>query len=154
MKTFILVFKNKPILLFAGMSCVFLLFATLGKSQELATVSPARLSPSPVTDHPRKDQDESKTLAEVLTTLEQAYQVSIVGESRLLQDKYVPNEEGKEQNDAKEITIEDQLLHILQPLGLSFIRYGNSFVIQSIKPSSKTLKKMVGKRLNFFEHPI
>jgi len=142
-------FKHRFIFLGTGICCFLLTLAPLSKAQELASTSSLLKSQSEI-DYPKQDQKEQLSLLEVLNRLEKAHHVSIVSESRFLQDKYVPREELKTGNNTSKVSLEEQLLHILKPLGLDYVRYGNSFVIQKMKPSIKETKRVERKSLSLW----
>lgn len=138
------VFKSSSLFLGIGICCFLLVITHLSKAQELASASSAVRS-NLVIDYPKQDRKDKLSLLEVLNTLEKTYQVSIVGESQFLKDKYVPKENIKAEKNATQTSLEEQLLHILEPLGLDYVRYGDSFVIQTVKPASEEPKRIERK---------
>src|SRR5690606_1903467 len=81
-------------------------------------------------------------------------QVSIVGESYLLHDKFVKKDQLDDNDNADVTHLEELLKNILQPLGLEYKRYGNSFVIQPGTEDKKFIRRAEGKRIETQRHGV
>ena len=116
-------------------------------AQELA-VLPGVESDDPHKNLFQQDRKDLKSLQEVLEQLEKEYHVSIVGESHLLQGKFVKTDQLKRGTAMSLDDLKDILQKILPPLGLEFDHYENSFVIQTAAKRRDPLKKIKRKGLD------
>ncbi len=119
--------------------------ASTAYSQELASVTG---QPAAATRLLLQDARETKSLKDVLVELEQQYKVTIVAESELLQDKLVEKDQSHYNEGAGMVYLEEQLHHILQPMGLTYRRYGNSFVIKPANAERYVIKKVKRSRVD------